>query len=276
MDLTIKKLKLNNQTTILINDYDINFLSLYMDRQFNLLSIIIPVYNEESTVGEVIERILKVELPIAKEIIVIDDGSNDATRARLQDNLTRITHLHLNPVNIGKGAAIRIGLSFAKGDIILLQDADLELNPNEYLNLLQPIFQGTSSVVYGSRFLKNNNQVAFSRKIANRLLTGVTNLIYHSHLTDMETAYKVFTAEAAKKLALRGNRFEIEPEITARICQAGYKITEVPISYCPRTATEGKKIKWQDGIKALLTLFRCRFDEHRAKMLESDEPTNER
>ncbi|MCY7346309.1 MAG: glycosyltransferase family 2 protein [Pyrinomonadaceae bacterium] len=246
-----------------------------MHKQFNLLSIIIPVYNEESTVGEVIERILKVELPIAKEIIVIDDGSNDSTPARLRDNLTNITHLHLNPVNIGKGAAIRIGLSFAKGDIILLQDADLELNPNEYLNLLQPIFEGTSSVVYGSRFLKNNNRVTFSRRIANRALTMVTNLIYHSGLTDMETAYKVFTTEAAKKLDLRANRFEIEPEITARICQAGYRIREVPISYCPRTASEGKKINWQDGIKALLTLFRCRFDNRQAKTIKYDEPTKQ-
>lgn len=246
-----------------------------MYKRFNLLSIIIPVYNEESTVGEVIERILKVQLPIAKEIIVIDDGSSDATPARLRDNLTNITHLHLNPVNIGKGAAIRIGLSFAQGDIILLQDADLELDPNEYLSLLQPIFESTSSVVYGSRFLKNKNRVAFSRRIANRALTTVTNLIYHSDLTDMETAYKVFTREAAKKLQLRANRFEIEPEITARFCQAGYRIREIPISYCPRTASEGKKIKWQDGIKALLTLFRCRFDNRPAESVEKDGPAEQ-
>jgi glycosyltransferase involved in cell wall biosynthesis len=245
-----------------------------MVNNFNLLSIIIPVYNEESTVGEVIERILKVELPIAKEIIVIDDGSSDGTQARLQDNLINITHLHLNPVNIGKGAAVRIGLRFAKGDIILLQDADLELNPGEYLNLLKPIFENAASVVYGSRFLKNNNRVAFSRKIANRALTVVTNLIYHSDLTDMETAYKVFTIDVLKKLNLRANRFEIEPEITARICQAGYKIVEVPISYRPRTSSEGKKIQWQDGIKALLTLFRCRFDNRSIKTVQYDEPTN--
>jgi glycosyltransferase involved in cell wall biosynthesis len=243
-----------------------------MQKQFNLLSIIIPVYNEESTVSEVIERILKVELPIAKEIIVIDDGSNDATPARLQDKLTNITHLHLNPVNIGKGAAIRIGLSFVKGDIILLQDADLELDPNEYLNLLQPIFEGTASVVYGSRFLKKDNRVAFSRRFGNGVLTAVTNLIYHSDLTDMETAYKVFTTATAKTLQLRANRFEIEPEITARICQAGYKIKEIPISYRPRTASEGKKINWQDGVKALLTLVRCRFDNHQAKPGKNDVP----
>jgi len=244
-----------------------------MQKRFNLLSIIIPVYNEESTVSEVIERILKVQLPIAKEIIVIDDGSNDSTPARLQDNLINITHLHLNPVNIGKGAAIRIGLSFVKGDIILLQDADLELNPNEYLNLLQPIFEGTSSVVYGSRFLENKNRVAFSRRIANSALTALTNLIYRSGLTDMETAYKVFTTEAARELHLRANRFEIEPEITARICQAGYTIKEVPISYIPRTASEGKKINWQDGIKAVLTLFRCRFDNRPVKRIKDNEPT---
>lgn len=242
-----------------------------MQKQFNLLSIIIPVYNEESTVSEVIERILKVQLPIAKEIIVIDDGSNDATPARLQDNLTNLTHLYLNPVNIGKGAAVRIGLSFVKGDIILLQDADLELNPDEYLSLLQPILEGSSSVVYGSRFLMKNNRVSFSRKAANRALTIATNLIYHSRLTDMETAYKVFTSEVAQKLQLRANRFEIEPEITAQICQAGYKIKEIPISYRPRTASEGKKIKWQDGIKALLTLLRCRFDDSPATLAKNDE-----
>lgn len=230
-----------------------------MNPDFKLLSIIIPVYNEESTVGEVIDLVSKVNLPIAKEIIVIDDGSDDGTVELLNNSKISITRLYLSPVNIGKGAAVRIGMSFAKGDIILLQDADLELDPNEYVNLLKPIFEGKSSVVYGSRFLKSNNKIPVLRRIANKTLTLITNLLYKSRLTDMETAYKVITSKVVKNINLRANRFDIEPEITARILQAGYKITEIPISYCPRTVYEGKKIKWQDGIKALLVLFRCRF-----------------
>lgn len=230
-----------------------------MNSDFKLLSIIIPVYNEESTVKEVIELVSNVQLPIDKEIIVVDDGSNDGTVEVLKNGAVNVKHLYLSPVNIGKGAAIRIGMSFAKGDIILLQDADLELNPGEYINLLQPIFEGKTSVVYGSRFLKNNNKVPALRRIANKTLTLTTNLLYQSRLTDMETAYKVFASEVVGKINLRANRFDIEPEITARVLQAGYKIFEVPISYCPRTADEGKKIKWQDGVKAFLILFRCRF-----------------
>ncbi|MEK7725309.1 MAG: glycosyltransferase family 2 protein, partial [Acidobacteriota bacterium] len=164
-----------------------------------------------------------------------------------------------SPVNIGKGAAIRIGLSFAKGDIILLQDADLETNPDEYLQLLQPILDGKTSVVYGSRFLKRNDKIPFIRRFANFGLTFVTNLLFRSNLTDMETAYKVFTKEVAETLNLRANRFDIEPEITARICQKRYIITEVPISYSPRTVFEGKKISWRDGIKAVIMLVKCRL-----------------
>lgn len=230
-----------------------------MNPDFKLLSVIIPVYNEKSTVGEVIELVSKVSLPIEKEIIVIDDGSSDGTVELLKNGSVNIKHLYLSPVNIGKGAAIRIGLSFAKGDIILLQDADLELNPSEYINLLRPLFDGKASVVYGSRFLKTDNKIPFSRRFANKFLTLTTNLLYQSRLTDMETAYKVFASSVVQKISLRANRFDIEPEITARILQAGCKILEVPISYCPRTVNEGKKIKWQDGIKAFLILFKCRF-----------------
>ena len=224
-----------------------------------LLSIIIPVYNEESTVIEVIEKVSRIELPLEKEIIVVDDGSNDGTSALLAVHEKTFAKLYSSPVNIGKGAAIRIGLSFAKGDIILLQDADLETNPDEYLQLLQPILDGKSSVVYGSRFLKKNNKVPFLRRLANGGLTFATNLLFRTRLTDMETAYKVFTKEVSRQLQLRANRFDIEPEITARICQAGYKITEVPISYSPRTVSEGKKISWRDGVKAILMLVKCRL-----------------
>jgi dolichol-phosphate mannosyltransferase len=225
-----------------------------------LLSIIIPVYNEESTVSEVIEKVSAISLPLEKEIIVVDDGSSDGTSALLAIHEKNLAKLYSSPVNVGKGAAIRIGLSFAKGDIILLQDADLETNPNEYLQLLQPILDGKTSVVYGSRFLKkNNNKVPFFRRLANFALTFTTNILFRTRLTDMETAYKVFTKSVADKLTLRANRFDIEPEITARICQAGYKIAEVPISYSPRTVSEGKKINWRDGVRAVIMLIKCRL-----------------
>jgi len=244
-----------------------------MKRNFQRLSIIIPVYNEESTVAEVIDRVTKVGVPLEKEIIIVDDGSNDGTLEILHNNKINITHLYLSPVNIGKGAAVRIGLSFAKGDIILLQDADLELNPDEYINLLQPILDEKISVVYGSRFLKRNKNIPLARRLANKILTITTNVLYRSKLTDMETAYKVFTAEVAKRIKLKTNRFDIEPEMTARICQAGFKILEVPISYCPRTASEGKKIRWQDGIKAFLVLFLCRFNNRSSKLEIQNEQT---
>ena len=220
-----------------------------------LLSIIIPVYNEKSTVEEVINKVLTIKLPCEKEIIVVDDGSNDGTAEVLRLQETKITRLYSNPVNVGKGAAVRIGLSFSKGDIILLQDADLETDPSEYLQLLQPILDGKTSVVYGSRFLKSDVKIAFTRRFANLFLTALTNLLYRSNLTDMETAYKVFTSEVARKLTLRANKFEIEPEITAQICRLGFQIVEVPISYNPRTVSEGKKINWKDGVKAVWTLI---------------------
>ena len=225
-----------------------------------LLSVIIPVYNEESTVAEVIEKVSGISLPFEKEIIVVDDGSSDGTSALLAARQQHLAKLYSSPVNIGKGAAVRIGLSFAKGDIILLQDADLETNPDEYLQLLQPILDGKTSVVYGSRFLKRNDNVPVLRRLANGGLTTLTNLLFRSRLTDMETAYKVFTKEVAGKLKLRANSFDIEPEITARICKAGYKIIEVPISYSPRTVSEGKKINWRDGFKAIWMLVKSRLD----------------
>ncbi len=228
--------------------------------EYKLLSIIVPVYNEESTIAEVIQRIKQTDLPLEKEIIVIDDGSNDNTKVIVQTDRD-ITRLYQTPVNIGKGAAVRIGLTLTKGEIILIQDADLELNPNEYKNLLEPILEGKTQVVYGSRFLGKENKVPFLRVLANRSLTVFTNFLYRSNLTDMETAYKVFTSDVAGKLLLKANRFDIEPEITARIRNAGYKIFEVPISYNPRTKSEGKKIKWRDGVKAVWMLIKCYFDK---------------
>ena len=225
---------------------------------FKLLSVIIPVYNERSTISEVIEKVSAVRLPLEKEIIVIDDGSTDGTVEALELSKAKLTRTYLTPVNVGKGAAVRIGLTMATGDIILIQDADLELDPNEFAELLEPILDGRTSVVYGSRFLKKND-VPRTRLLANQFLTHTTNILFRTKLTDMETAYKVFTREAADQLRLEANRFEIEPEITAQFAKLGYTIFEVPITYRPRTTLEGKKIKWKDGVKALWTLVKYRF-----------------
>ncbi len=226
--------------------------------RFKLLSVIIPVYNEKSTISEVIEKVSAVELPVEKEIIVVDDGSTDGTVEALELSKAKLARTYLTPVNVGKGAAVRIGLTMVTGDIILIQDADLELDPGEFATLLAPILEGRASVVYGSRFLKNNS-VPRSRLLANQFLTWTTNVLFRTKLTDMETAYKAFTREAADKLKLEANRFEIEPELTAQFAKLGYKIVEVPITYRPRTILEGKKIKWKDGVKALWTLVKYRL-----------------
>ena len=232
-----------------------------MPKTYKLLSVIIPVYNESSTIAEVIDKVSSVVLPLEKEIIVIDDGSTDGTTDAIELQRDKLTRTYLTPVNVGKGAAVRIGLTMAKGDIILIQDADLELDPNEFRHLLEPILAGEVSVVYGSRFLSENN-VPTTRLLANRFLTTTTNLLFKTKLTDMETAYKVFTREAADTLKLEANRFEIEPELTAQFAKQKFEIREVPISYRPRTELEGKKIKWKDGIKALWTLLKYRFLDH--------------
>jgi glycosyltransferase involved in cell wall biosynthesis len=228
-----------------------------MGHSAKLLSVIVPVYNEATTIGEVIEKVSAVNLPIEKEIIVVDDGSTDGTVDVIRLSSKPISNTYFTPVNIGKGAAVRIGLTLAKGDIILIQDADLELEPMEYNRLLQPIFAGETSVVYGSRFLQRN-QVPKGRRLANYFLTATANTLYRTRLTDMFTAYKVFTNDVARELVLTANRFEIEAEITAQIALLGHRIHEVPITYRPRTRAEGKKIKWQDGVKAIWTLVKYR------------------
>ena len=192
------------------------------------LSIIIPVYNEEQTIGEVIERVWMVDLGgLDREVIIANDGSSDGTRRAIDGsrwaNDPRVK-IYNSPINLGKGAAVRFGLGLATGDILLVQDADLELDPNEYGRLLAPILDGRAEVVYGSRFLAPSDRVAFRRRLANRALTMLTNILFGSRLTDMETAYKVFKREALEGIRLRCVGFDFEPEVTAKVLRAGRRI----------------------------------------------------
>jgi len=229
----------------------------------NKLSIVIPVYNEMQTIEAVVERVIAVPLPnIQKEIIISDDGSTDATPQALDgiyEKHADIVRIYTSPTNLGKGAAVRLGMSIATGDVIIIQDADLELDPAEYQNILQPILDGKAEVVYGSRFKNPNRKISLRTRLANKILTSLTNILFHGRLSDMETAYKAFRREVIRSIKLRCVRFDFEPEITAKLLMAGYKIQEVPISYNPRTVDEGKKISWRDGFEAVYTLFRCRF-----------------
>jgi glycosyltransferase involved in cell wall biosynthesis len=227
------------------------------------LSIIIPVYNEEQTIGEVLERVWAVDLgDLEREVIIANDGSSDGTRRAL-DASRWISDARVksydSPINLGKGAAVRIGLAFATGDILLVQDADLELDPNEYGRLLAPILEGRAQVVYGSRFLNPSTRVALRRRVANRFLTLLTNALFGARLTDMETAYKVFKRDTIQGLRLRCVGFDFEPEITAKLLRSGHRIVEVPIGYNPRRENEGKKIRWIDGIDAIYALLKCRL-----------------
>jgi glycosyltransferase involved in cell wall biosynthesis len=222
------------------------------------LSVIIPVYNEKNTIAEIISRVADVRLD--KEIIVVDDGSTDGTveiLRKIRDD-GRIL-LHESRINLGKGAAVRIGLSYISGAIGIIQDADLELDPNEYYNLIQPIVRGETDVVYGSRFMGTNDGIPLLTLAANKFLVVFTNLLYDSSLTDMETAYKVFSTRVLEGLKLRCMGFELEPEITAKFLKAGVNIVELPIAYQPRTVQSGKKINWRDGVRAIMTLLKYRF-----------------
>jgi glycosyltransferase involved in cell wall biosynthesis len=232
-----------------------------VDAREPLLSIIVPVYNEVTTVAAVIDRLLVIELPLAREIIVVDDGSTDGTGellARL-DLSTRCVRVVRCERNRGKGGAIQLGMSHARGSILAIQDADLELDPAQLAALVAPILSGDTSVVYGSRFLQGRPDMPRAAYYANWCLTGLTNLLYGSHLTDMETCYKVMRSEVARSLALESMRFEIEPEITAKLLRRGHRILERPIRYQPRSRSQGKKIGWRDAVQAVRVLCRCRI-----------------
>ncbi len=223
------------------------------------LSVVIPVYNEVKNVNEILKRVHATGL--ASEIVVVDDCSQDGTRAILQglDGKDGI-RLILHDKNQGKGAAVRTGMQHAQGDVILIQDADLEYSPRDYPTLLQPLEDGIADVVYGSRFLGGPRRATmFWHMIANYLLTFMTNILYDTILTDMETGYKVFRREVVKDMKLRAHRFDFEPEFTAKILKRHYRIYEVAISFNPRDYSEGKKIKLQDAFAAVWTLLKYRF-----------------
>ena len=225
------------------------------------LSIIVPVYNEVRTVRAVIDRLLAIDLPVPREIVVVDDGSTDGTAevlaAVVGDGLP-VAVIRVQP-NGGKGQAIRRGLAQARGSIVAIQDADLELDPAQIGSLVAPILRGETEVVYGSRFLHGYDGMPRVSAAANRLLTGVTNVLFGSSLTDMETCYKLMRIDVARSLALTANRFDIEPQITARLLRSGHHIHELPVHFAPRSKAEGKKIKWRDGMRALQVLIQERL-----------------
>jgi len=225
-----------------------------------LLSVVMPVFNERETIEEIIGRVLAV--PVRSELIVVDDCSTDGTRDMLAALQARLGfRLLLHERNRGKGAALRTGFAAVKGDVVIIQDADLEYSPEEYPDLIALICEGRADVVYGSRFLGRHRVFLFTHYLGNRLLTLLTNVLYNTMLSDMETCYKVMRAEVLTSFSLRSNGFGIEPELTAKIFKRQYRVYEVPITYDGRGYDEGKKITWRDGVVALWVLFRYRFSE---------------
>jgi glycosyltransferase involved in cell wall biosynthesis len=227
------------------------------------LSVIVPVFNERNTVVEVVRRMRAVELPdgIEREIIIIDDGSGDGTRDVLRQLGDSTVRILVHEENRGKGAAVRTGLALASGDYVLIQDADLEYDPDDWPKLIAPVIRGRASVVYGSRFTGERRNMLLLHWIGNRVLSLVTNVLFNSTLSDMETCYKLVDRKLLVDLGLRSDRFDIEPEITAKILKRGVRIYEVPISYMGREFDEGKKITWRDGFAALWTLVKFRLGD---------------
>jgi glycosyltransferase involved in cell wall biosynthesis len=222
-----------------------------------------PVYNEAKTINEIIRRVEDAPIgDVRKELIIVDDGSKDGTREVLRELSQNSPHrFYFHGQNMGKGAALRTGLHYATGDVILIQDADLEYDPAEFAELIKPILEGRADVVYGSRLTGGKVARAFNfwHYIGNKLLTFVTNVLYNAILSDMETCYKVFRADVIKNIQIKSNRFDFEPEITAKVLKRKYKLYEMPISYYGRDFSEGKKITWRDGFAAIWALVKYRF-----------------
>jgi dolichol-phosphate mannosyltransferase len=233
----------------------------YMDVSMTKkLSVVMPVYNESGTVLEVIRQIKAVPLSVDLEIIIVDDGSHDGTNTLLQNLDDQDIKVILHKTNRGKGMAIRTALAHATGDIIIIQDADLEYDPQDYIQLLKPILQDEASVVYGNRRGKQKMEKSYARYYwGGRLITIITNLLYRAHIHDEPVCYKVFKKEVLEEIELNCEKFEFCPEVTAKVCKAGHVIHEVPVSYNPRGFQQGKKINWQDGIQAIWTLVKYRF-----------------
>jgi glycosyltransferase involved in cell wall biosynthesis len=224
------------------------------------LSVVMPVYNEKATIRQIIDKVLAVELD--KELIIVDDGSIDGTREilrELEPSLAGQARIFYLDRNRGKGWAVRQGISQAQGDVLVIQDADLEYEPDEFHALLEPFTKGRAAVVYGSRFLGGHRTGYYWTTLGNKLLTWLTNVIYNTNLTDMETCYKLFSMEVLREIPLKCMRFDFEPEVTAKILKRGIHIYEVPISYIGREYSEGKKITWKDAWGAFKALVRYRF-----------------
>jgi len=239
-----------------------------------LLSIVMPVYNEENFLREIVARVQAVDLgPLERELVIVDDCSRDSSpqilatmegqtsvnpQAKPFDRPIRVER---HGVNQGKGAALRTGFALAQGDLVLIQDADLEYDPEDYPKLLAPVQKGKAQVVYGSRFTGERRNMFFHHWVGNKFLTLITNILYNTTLSDMETCYKLFTRQALQGVIIKSDRFNFEPEITAKILKKGIRIYEVPISYTGREFAEGKKITWRDGVVALWALVKFRFTD---------------
>jgi len=228
---------------------------------FRQVSILMPVYNEINTIGEIISQVKAADVNgLSKQLVIIDDGSSDGTREFLRglDDEDCVTVFHSQ--NMGKGAAVRTALPYATGEVILIQDADLEYDPRDYPELIRPVVESRADVVYGTRLRggKPSRAFLFWHYLGNKFLTFLTNLLYNTNLTDMETCYKVFRGDVIRNLQLRSNRFDFEPEITAKLFKRGHKVVEVPVSYYGRDISEGKKITWRDGLAGLCRLPRFR------------------
>jgi len=223
------------------------------------LTVVIPVYNEAATVSELLRKVLETPLPVEREVIVVDDGSTDGTRELLSALADPAVRVILRERNGGKGAAVRDGIDRATGDIVLIQDADLEYDPGEYPRLLKPILNGRADVVYGTRFKGETRVLFFWHYLGNRFLSLVADVLYNTTLSDIETCYKVFRAECMRGVRLKCDRFGFDPEITAKFLKRKFRIVEVPITYYGRDYSEGKKIRWRDGFVVLGALLRFRF-----------------